>query len=175
MGAWKHLRAILLLPGMVLLVIPGLILWRGGFDTLGPWRSVPPSKVILPVIGVICVCLGISLMVATIRLFVMVGKGTLAPWEPSQHVVVRGVYRYVRNPMISGVLFVLLGEAVLTASLPLVCWFLVFGVVNAVYIPLLEEPGLSRRFGDDYVSYMQNVPRWLPRLTPWEGGFRDDL
>jgi protein-S-isoprenylcysteine O-methyltransferase Ste14 len=169
MEAWKHLRAILLLPGMVLLVIPGTILWRGGFDTLGLWRSVPSSEVILPIIGMICVGVGLWLMVATIRLFVTVGQGTLAPWDPPQHLVVRGVYRHVRNPMISGVLFVLLGEAVLTASLPLLWWFLVAGVVNAVYIPLSEEPGLVNRFGDEYLTYKRHVPRWVPRLRAWDG------
>ena len=112
-------------------------------------------------------------MVATIRLFVTVGKGTLAPWEPTQRLVVQGVYRHVRNPMISGVLFVLLGESVFTASLPLFCWFLVFAFVNAIYIPLLEEPGLVKRFGEDYLTYKRNVPRWVPRWTPWEGGFRN--
>jgi protein-S-isoprenylcysteine O-methyltransferase Ste14 len=175
METWKHLRAILLLPGMVLLVIPGLILYPGEFDTLGLWRSVPSSKVVLPIIGVIFVCLGLLLMVTTIRLFMTVGKGTLAPWEPPQKLVVRGVYRYLRNPMISGVLFVLLGEVFLTASLPLFCWFLVFLVVNSVYIPMSEEPGLVKRFGDDYLTYKRNVPRWVPRLTPWEGGRRDEL
>jgi protein-S-isoprenylcysteine O-methyltransferase Ste14 len=174
MKAWKHLRAILLLPGMVLVVIPGLILWRDGLDTLGLWRSVPSSKVILPIFGMICVCLGLLLMVATIRRFMTVGKGTLAPWEPPQRLVVQGVYRHVRNPMISGVLFVLLGEAVLTASRPLSGWFLVFLVVNSVYIPLSEEPGLVKRFGDDYLAYRRHVPRWVPRLTPWKGGLRDE-
>ena len=166
MEAWKHLRAILLLPGMVLLVIPGLILWRGGFDTLGLWQSVPASRVILPIIGVICVGLGLLLMVATIRLFATVGKGTLAPWNPPQRRVVRGVYRHVRNPMISGVL----GESVLTASMPLFRWFLIFAVINAIYIPLLEEPMLVNRFGDEYRTYKRNVPRWIPSLTPWDGG-----
>ena len=170
MEAWKHLRAILLLPGMVLLVIPGLILWRTGFDRLGLWRSMPASRINLPIIGAICISLGLLLMIATIRLFAAVGKGTLAPWEPPKRLVVQGVYRHVRNPMISGVLFVLLGESVLTASVPLFRWFLLFAVINAVYIPLLEEPMLVNRFGDDYVTYKRNVPRWLPRLTPWEGG-----
>jgi protein-S-isoprenylcysteine O-methyltransferase Ste14 len=58
--------------------------------------------------------------------------------------VVRGVYRHVRNPMISGVFFVLLGEAMLAASLPILGWFIVFVVVNVVYIPLAEEPGLVK-------------------------------
>jgi protein-S-isoprenylcysteine O-methyltransferase Ste14 len=170
MEAWKHLRAILLLPGMVLLVIPGTILWQGGFDTLGLWRSVPSSRVILPIIGIICIGIGLLLMVATIRLFGTVGRGTLAPWDPPQHLVVRGVYRHVRNPMISGVLFVLLGESLLTASGPLFGWFLIFALINAIYIPLVEEPGLVQRFGDEYRTYKRNVPRWIPRMMPWENG-----
>jgi len=167
---WKHLRAIILLPGMVTIVIPGLILWPGETDSFGLWQSFPASRVILPVIGGICICLGLLLMVATIRLFVIVGKGTLAPWNPPQRLVVQGIYRHVRNPMMSGALFVLLGEALLTASLPLFCWFLVAGIVYALYIPLSEEPGLSKRFGEDYLTYKRNVPRWVPRLTPWNEG-----
>ncbi len=166
---WSHLRAIILLPGMVMVVIPGLILWRTGTDSFGLWQSFPASRVILPVIGGICICLGLLLMVATIRLFVTVGKGTLAPWEPPQRLVVQGIYRHVRNPMMSGALFVLLGEALLTASLPLFCWFLVAGVVYALYIPLSEEPGLVKRFGEDYLTYKRNVPRWVLRWTPWDG------
>ena len=139
METWRHFRAILLLPVAVTVVIPGLILWQTG----------------------------LMLMVATIRLFVTVGHGTLAPWNPTQRFVVRGVYRHVRNPMISGVLFVLLGEAAVAASSPLASWFLLLVIINAVYIPLSEEPGLAKRFGDDYLTYKQNVPRWVPRLRPW--------
>jgi len=170
MGAWKHLRAIVLLPGVVTLVIPGTILWRTGLDSYRLWQSVPASRLILSVIGIACLSLGFTLMIATIRLFVRVGKGTLAPWQPPQRLVVQGVYRHVRNPMISGVLFVLLGESVITASVPLLCWFVIFAIINAIYIPLSEEPGLVDRFGEEYLTYKQNVPRWIPRLTPWEGG-----
>ncbi len=167
---WKHLRAIVLLPGMVLLVIPATLLWLAGMDSFDLWQSFPASRVVLPVIGGICICLGLLLMIDTIRLFVTVGKGTLAPWEPPQRLVVQGIYRHVRNPMMSGALFVLLGEALLTASLPLFCWFFVAGIVYARYIPLSEEPGLIKRFGDDYLTYKRNVPRWVPRLTPWNEG-----
>jgi len=170
MEAWRHLRAIILLPGVVTGVIPATILWQSGIDTLGLWRSVPLSRFVLPVIGGICLCLGITLMVATIRLFATVGKGTLAPWEPPQKLVVQGVYRRVRNPMISGVLFVLLGESMITASVPLFRWFAIFAVINAVYIPLFEEPMLANRFGEAYLTYKRNVPRWVPRLTPWDDG-----
>jgi protein-S-isoprenylcysteine O-methyltransferase Ste14 len=170
MAAWKHLRAILLLPGMLLLVIPGRILWRGGFETFGLWQSVPVTRVVLPILGGACVVLGLALMGATIRLFVIVGQGTLAPWDPPQHLVVRGIYRHVRNPTISGVLFVLLGESLLAASLPFFGWFLIFGIISAIAIPLLEEPGLVKRFGDEYRTYKRPVPRWIPWLTPWENG-----
>jgi protein-S-isoprenylcysteine O-methyltransferase Ste14 len=168
METWKHLRAILLLPFMVTVVIPGVILWLTGLDTLGLWPSVPATRVGLPALGGALLCLGLGLMVATIRLFVTVGQGTLAPWNPTQRLVVRGVYRHVRNPMIAGVFFVLLGEAILAASLPLLGWFVLFVIANAIYIPLAEEPGLVKRFGSDYLTYKQNVPRWLPRLRPWE-------
>ena len=82
--------------------------------------------------------------------------------------MVQGIYRHVRNPMISGVFSVLLGEALLAASLPLFCWFILFVIGNAVYIPLGEEPGLVKRFGDEYLAYKKNVPRWIPRVRGWQ-------
>jgi protein-S-isoprenylcysteine O-methyltransferase Ste14 len=168
MESWKHLRAILLLPFLVAAVIPGVILWLTGPDTLGLWQSAQATRVGLPVLGGALLRLGLVLVVATIRLFVTVGKGTLAPWDPTQRLVVRGLYRHVRNPMISGVFLVLLGEAVLAASLPILGWFAVFVVVNVLYIPLAEEPGLVKRFGEEYLTFKQNIPRWIPRLTPWD-------
>ena len=78
-----------------------------------------------------------------------------------------GPYRHVRNPMISGVLFILLAEALFFGSLPILAWFTVFLVVNSTYIPLVEEPGLEKRFGEEYIRYKQHVPRWIPRLTPY--------
>jgi protein-S-isoprenylcysteine O-methyltransferase Ste14 len=121
MSALRHLRAILLLPFTVTVVIPAGLLYLTGLDTFDLWQSVPPTRLALPVLGGAFFCLGLVLMIATVRLFVTVGKGTLAPWNPTQRLVVQGVYRHVRNPMISGVFFVLLGEALLAASLALFC------------------------------------------------------
>ena len=149
--------------GMVLVVIPATIIYLNGADTFGLWQSVPATRVFLPLIGVGFVVGGLVLMVSTIRLFATVGQGTLAPWNPPQRLVVRGVYRHVRNPMISGVCSVLFGESLLTASLPLLCLFAFFVIVNLIYIPLVEEPGLVRRFGEDYVAYERRTCR---------GGFR---
>ena len=164
MNAWKHLRAILLLPGTVTVVIPAIILCFAGIG----WPSFP-WNIALPIIGSVFIFLGLSLMVRTNRLFATVGKGTLAPWNPPQKLVVRGVYRHVRNPMITGVCCILLGEAIFFGSLPLLGLFGFGLILNLIYIPLFEEPGLVKRFGDDYLLYKRNVPRWVPRLTPWEG------
>jgi protein-S-isoprenylcysteine O-methyltransferase Ste14 len=170
MQAWKHIRSVLLLPFMVTVVIPSVIICFGGTDTLGIWENAPATRIILPVIGAALIVLGLTLMLATIRLFVTIGKGTLAPWNPTQKLVVQGVYRHVRNPMISGVFFVLLGESVGSGSLPLLGWAAFFIAVNMIYMPLFEEPGLVKRFGEEYEEYRRNVPRWIPRVKRWESG-----
>lgn len=96
------------------------------------------------------------------------GEGTLAPWDPPRKLVVRGSYGYVRNPMFSGVLSILAGEAIFFGSLPVLKWCGFFAVLNAIYIPLVEEPMLVGRFGHDYLFYKKLVRRWIPRLTPWD-------
>jgi len=135
METWKQLGAILLLPITGTVVIPGVIPWLTGPDTLKLWQSGPSIRVGLPVLGGALVCLGFVLMVATIQLFMTVGKGTLAPWNPPQRLVVHGIYRYVRNPMISGVLFVLcfLTDAPLSE---------VVEHLNSLGVPILEGPVL---------------------------------
>ena len=117
MKTWKHLRAILLLPFTVTVVVPGLIVYLSGLDSLRIWEAAPFTRFLLPVNGAVFILLGLVLLIATIYMFASTGKGTLAPWNPPQRLVVRGVYRHVRNPMISGVGFILLGEALATASL----------------------------------------------------------
>ena len=140
------------------IVVPGIVLWRTGVDV-----SVWP----LLVAGAVLTALGLALLAWTLALFAKVGGGTLAPWDPTRRLVVAGPYRHVRNPMISGVLAVLLGESAVFASLPLLLWFAAVLAVNAVYFPLVEEPGLRRRFGAEYDRYRANVPRWIPRFRPW--------
>ena len=103
----------------------------------------------------------------TISLFFKYGEGTLAPWTPTQKLVVRGIYRHVRNPMISGVCAVLLGEALVLGSVSVLYWFGFVLLLNMIYLPLVEEPGLAQRFGAEYLRYQQHVPRWIPRLRPW--------
>jgi protein-S-isoprenylcysteine O-methyltransferase Ste14 len=157
MTVLRHILSILILPFTVTILVPGGLLGGGVAYPLSP----------AGMFGVLLIAGGLALIALTIRYFATSGHGTLAPWDPPRHLVVRGVYRHVRNPMITGVLLVVVGESLLFASKAVGVWAGTLFVINAVYIPLLEEPGLLRRFGEDYRVYKQHVPRWVPRATPW--------
>ena len=144
----------MLLPGTVTVVVPALIVWLGGAE-------VEP---VTAVIGGSLIAIGVALVAWTVTLFAKVGRGTLAPWDPTSKLVVRGPYRHVRNPMITGVGTILAGEALFFRSWGIAIVLAVFVVVNAIYFPLVEEPGLQRRFGSEYEEYCSRVPRWFPRM-----------
>ena len=162
----RHIASILLLPFNALIVIPGVLIALThdsdpGWGFKGPWAYLP----LLTGLGLAAG--GLWLMYQAISLFFRVGKGTLAPWDPPTTFVAQGIYRHVRNPMISGVLLVLLGEAAVLGSLSVFAWFASWSLSNLIYMPVVEEPALERRFGEPYRVYRANVPRWIPRLTPW--------
>ena len=113
--------------------------------------------------------MGSVLFFGCVRRFGVEGRGTLAPWDPPRTLVVTGAYAYVRNPMISGVVLLLFAEALVLRSSPHLQWAGLFLLINAVYIPLFEEPQLKRRFGDEYEEYRSNVPRLIPRVRGWSG------
>ncbi len=164
MPRWKVIRA-LILPFTVLIVVPSLILYNP--DAQPDFALSSPFATLTRLLGLGLIALGLTLMYRTISLFWRVGDGTLAPWDATRNLVVEGPYRHVRNPMISGVILVLLGEAAILRSFVLLTWATIFFTVNAIYIPLWEEPGLVHRFGEPYLEFKKNVPRWLPRLRPW--------
>lgn len=166
MGVWRQVRAIVLLPGTVTVVVPAAILIPGDGPEIG-WGLDGVAAALPIVLGLALIAAGLALWTWALRLFARIGRGTLAPWDPTRQLVVEGPYRHVRNPMISGVLAVLLGEATLFGSPALLIWFAAFLALNWVGFLVYEEPGLVRRFGDEYGEYRRNVPRWLPRRTPW--------
>jgi protein-S-isoprenylcysteine O-methyltransferase Ste14 len=112
---------------------------------------------------------GLAPLLESILRFIYVGRGTLAPTEATEHLVVSGLYRYVRNPMYVGVLAVLGGEALLFWSRGLAIEAAVVCLGVSVFVRLYEEPTLARRYPEEYPRYKRHVPRWLPRLTPWIG------
>lgn len=160
----RWLQAILLLPGTVLIVVPATILYFSA-PSLRDVVSEPGSTRFA--LAFIVAAPGLILGVWTMSLFIRFGDGTAAPWDPPQKLVVRGPYRHVRNPMITGVLFLLIAESLLFDVTGLQVWTAVFFVGNSVYFRVVEESGLRKRFGKDYDVYFQNVGRWIPRLKPW--------
>jgi protein-S-isoprenylcysteine O-methyltransferase Ste14 len=163
-GLLRNVLSIAVLPGAVLGVIPSLLLWRtGGFVPRWPlpvgWLAVGGG-------GVLFGC-GLLLAAHTIRLFILIGRGTLAPWDPTRKLVIEGAYRHVRNPMITGIGTALAGEALLFGAPALAVWLACFVALNHVYFVASEEPGLHKRFGAEYDEYVANVPRWIPRRHPW--------
>ncbi len=106
-------------------------------------------------------------MTSTIRLFFKIGKGTLAPWNPTQKLVIQGPYKYCRNPMITGVLSILFAEALWFNNSIIMVWMLLFFVISTLYFFYKEEPDLQKRFGSAYTQYKKHVPRWIPKLKPY--------
>jgi len=161
----RHLLSVALLPFSVAVLVP---LWLARNNNTSPVIGTAGPQMLVQVVGLLLLAVGLILFSAALTNFVTEGEGTLAPWDPPHRLVVRGPYRYVRNPMISGVVFVLFGEALILLSRPHLIWALIFLAVNSIYIPLLEETGLRHRFGDSYVEYCRHVPRLIPRFRPWK-------
>lgn len=152
----RHILAVLLLPFAATVLIPASLLSLFDAGQPAPW---------LQAAGVLVFAAGFSLFAWCVVLFVRVGRGTLAPWDPTTALVAIGPYRYVRNPMISGVAAILLGQALYFGSAALLLWCAAFVALNHVYFVNSEEPGLAQRFGDSYRHYKASVPRWLPRIS----------
>ena len=163
------IKAIILLPGNVLVFIPLTILWLSR-DDVSLTRFIPSSILVLA-FGLLFLAVGLFLAIWTMRIFIKKGGGgTPAPWDPIKNFVVEGPYLYVRNPMIIGVILLLISESILLQSWEIFSWMVVFVLINSAYFVLFEEPNLERRFGEKYLSYKLNVPRWLPRISPYQKG-----
>lgn len=160
----RQFLAIAVLPFTMIVLIP---LWIAcTYATPFSFTNRPPHAALMAA-GIILVAVGLFLFISSLYEFATRGQGTLAPWDPPKNLVLRGPYRYVRNPMISGVIIILFGEAAVLYSQPHAIWALTFLLINAIYIPLLEEPQLARRFGADYDEYRRHVHIIVPRLRPW--------
>ena len=143
-----------LFPGIVAFYVP---LRYFGVDLGGDrnWTA-------LDVPGFAITAAGSVLLGACIIEFARSGRGTLSPVDPPRHLVVGGLYRYVRNPMYLSVSMILLGEVMLTRSRPLVMyWAIWFAAVN-LFVVAYEEPWLRSQFGASYDAYAARVGRWMP-------------
>lgn len=160
----RHLLSIALLPFVVVVLVPR---WLLQADPRAGSLAPDAPLVLGQVLGTVVFVAGLALFTWCVRLFARVGRGTLAPWDPTRRLVVVGPYRHVRNPMISAVATMLAGEALFFLSTRIALWLLFFFALNHTYFVLIEEPGLARRFGHEYRRYRAAVPRWLPRRRGW--------
>jgi protein-S-isoprenylcysteine O-methyltransferase Ste14 len=150
----------LIAPFTIGFVVPW---WIAGWDI----GTSTPEGNLFRVAGVVLVLMGMVPLVESFGRFALVGLGTPAPVAPPQHLVVTGFYRYVRNPMYVGVLAIILGNALILENGAIFAYAAVVALGFALFVMGYEEPALRQQFGAEYQEFCKNVPRWLPRLTPW--------
>jgi protein-S-isoprenylcysteine O-methyltransferase Ste14 len=158
MNALKTLLFTVIMPGTVTVYIPYWLLsspTKPAPLPIGAWRYF----------GWLPMLLGAAIYFWCAWDFTFAGKGTPAPIDPPKELVVRGLYRYVRNPMYVGVLTLLIGEALLFASRQLFIYAGVIFLLFNLFVIFYEEPALRQKFGESYRRYCETVPRWIPRRT----------
>lgn len=151
----RNLIFTILQPGVVGVLVPYLIL-RGTEDSFFPdaWTASH-------FVGALLIVAGTTIVLACVLRFATEGKGTLSPLDPTKKLVVRGLYRYSRNPMYVGMMTVLAGEAIFWWSGAMVIYSVIVFVAFNLFILLHEEPRCRREFGAEYEEYCRNVRRWV--------------
>jgi protein-S-isoprenylcysteine O-methyltransferase Ste14 len=139
-------------------VVAGLIPWL-----LTGWDAAGDVPVLLIVAGVALTAAGAAVLLHAFARFVVEGLGTPAPVAPTQHLVVGGLYRYVRNPMYLAVAATIVGQAMILGRPALLLYALLFGAVVWAFVHFYEEPTLARQYGAEYDAYRRAVPGWWPR------------
>lgn len=150
-------------PGSVLVLIPLLIT---GWEVHTPWWSPVPVKWL----GGLLLLAGVVVVVQAFVRFVLEGIGTPVPSAPPQHLVVGGLYRWVRNPMYVALLTGSIGQALLFGQWGMLVYCACVWAAPAVFVRFREEPVLARRFGAEYERYQRHVRAWIPRIRPWDPG-----
>ncbi len=142
--------------GFLFIYLPArLLAWSG---------MVRPAAMGWPQIaGAIVGSVGALIALACVSAFIWIGKGTPAPFDPPRRLVVRGPYRFVRNPMYIGAALVLAGTALFYKSPILFAFLAIFLLATRLFVLFYEEPTLCRTFGPEYASYCYSVGRWWPR------------
>lgn len=154
MPIFKTFIFTVLVPGTMTILIPRWL--------LAAEPSAPTA--VLRYAGLIPLAIGVAIYLWCAWDFATFGRGTPVVFDPPKNLVVRGLYKYVRNPMYVGILSILLGETVLFTSLKLMIYFAVLGLIFHTFVVLYEEPALRKQFGESYRKYFAQTPRWVPNL-----------
>ena len=144
--------------------LAGLVPWWVTHWEFRPaFFGVDPTRIL----GGILIIAGVPGVVDSFARFALEGLGTPAPIAPPQKLVVTGLYRYARNPIYTAVVTVILGQALLFGDWRLHWYGALLWLFFHVWVVMIEEPTLKQTFGTEYERFRNNVPRWIPRLTPW--------
>jgi protein-S-isoprenylcysteine O-methyltransferase Ste14 len=147
-------------PGIVAGYIPWSIChWHVGMPLLGASS--------IRIVGVLLLAAGLPVLLDSFGRFALKGLGTPAPIFPTRHLVVSGLFRYVRNPMYVAVLALIFGQGLLFGSIRILEYGIAIWVAFHLFVLMYEEPTMRRSFGPEYEAFCANVPRWIPRLRPW--------
>jgi len=146
--------------------VAGLVPWW-----ISRWRMEAPllGTSAVRVAGVLLIAGGLAVLLDSFARFALQGEGTPAPVAPPRHLVVSGLFRYVRNPIYVADVAIILGQALLFGSVRTLLYGGVVWVGCHLFVRAYEEPTLRNRFGREYEEFYANVPRWIPRLRPWQG------
>jgi protein-S-isoprenylcysteine O-methyltransferase Ste14 len=153
-AVWGSLLFLVVAPGTV----AGLLPW---------WISryrFAPEPLALRIAGALLVTLGTLFLLDSFARFALKGLGTPAPVAPPSHLVVSGCYRFVRNPMYVAVLAIIVGQVILFGNPALFAYAALVVAAFHAFVLGYEEPALRKQFGQEYIDYCANVPRWVPRL-----------
>ncbi|HET6180060.1 MAG TPA: isoprenylcysteine carboxylmethyltransferase family protein [Candidatus Sulfotelmatobacter sp.] len=154
-------------PGIVAGYIPGRIC---GWQVAAPLLGISWCRVA----GVLLMAVGLPVLLDSFARFALRGLGTPAPIFPTKHLVVTGLFRYVRNPMYVAVASLIFGQGLLFGSVRVLEYGVAVWIAFFLFVLSYEEPTLRGTFGAEYEEFCANVPRWIPRLRPWQGGSKQD-
>ncbi|HUI55953.1 MAG TPA: isoprenylcysteine carboxylmethyltransferase family protein [Bryobacteraceae bacterium] len=172
-------RALAIIGSAVFLVIaPGFVAglvprWISGWTLDAPFLGMPLFRFA----GGILIALGVVGLLDSFVRFAVQGVGTPAPVFPTRYLVVTGLYRYVRNPMYVAVVSTILGQGLVLGNAALLEYGVLVWLLFHVFVLAYEEPALRASYGSEYKVFCAEVPRWIPRSTPWRGdpaGLSDD-
>jgi protein-S-isoprenylcysteine O-methyltransferase Ste14 len=151
-----------------------LVIAPGGVAGLVPWWisrwQMGPAFfgiALFRFAGIVLITLGGAGLLDSFVRFALQGLGTPAPVFPTERLIVTGLYRYVRNPMYVAVVSAILGQGLLLGSVTLLEYGGLVWLLFHLFVLSYEEPTLRASFGPEYKVFCAEVPRWLPRLTPW--------
>lgn len=151
---------LLLAPGIIVGLVPW---WISRWHAHAPF----PGFTALRIAGALLIAAGLPVLLESFGRFALQGVGTPAPVFPTRHLIVKGFYRYVRNPMYVAVVSMILGQGLVLGDVRILALAVCGWLVTHIFVVTYEEPTLRKTFEAEYETYCAHVSRWLPRFIPW--------